>query len=226
MAGGELLMSIITAVYVPEGIAMAADSRLTGKKTTHQGIERFPLSDTYQKLILLKNKNIGISACGDSLVNNKTIADFIRLFEINKIHASDDITVIADKLHIELKEINNLNTEFLVCGYHQDIQRVYEVSGAINTSKNDSADTYGAVWRGETEPLIRLLLGENKAKMDFIHASLKDAIDMAEWFVDLTIKYQRFEDGIATCGGPIDVLFITKDDAKFIKHKIYGGINP
>jgi hypothetical protein len=36
-------------------------------------------------------------------------------------------------------------------------------------------------------------------------------------------KYQRFRNGIATCGGPIDLLVITKDYTKFVKHKI---LNP
>ena len=51
---------------------------------------------------------------------------------------------------------------------------------------------------------------------------LKDAIDLSRFLVDLTINYQRFENNsIATCGGPIDTLVITKDGASFAKHKIY-----
>ena len=50
---------------------------------------------------------------------------------------------------------------------------------------------------------------------------LKDGIDLSEFMVDLTIKYQRFSDGIQTCGGPIDVLVLTKDTAFWYKHKLY-----
>ena len=50
---------------------------------------------------------------------------------------------------------------------------------------------------------------------------LKDGIDLAEFMVDLTIKYQRFSDGIKTCGGDIDVLVMTKDSAFWHKNKLY-----
>jgi len=48
---------------------------------------------------------------------------------------------------------------------------------------------------------------------------LKDAVDLAEFIVELTIKYERFADKIPTCGGPIDILVITKDYTQFYRHK-------
>ena len=58
-------MSIISTVYIPEGIAMAADSRLTGTTRYPDGrIESYTLSDNSQKIFLLKDKNIGISNMG------------------------------------------------------------------------------------------------------------------------------------------------------------------
>jgi hypothetical protein len=51
---------------------------------------------------------------------------------------------------------------------------------------------------------------------------LKDAIDYSEFLVELVIKYQRFEDRVATCGGSIDSLVITKDYARVVKHKIFN----
>lgn len=44
---------------------------------------------------------------------------------------------------------------------------------------------------------------------------------IAEKLEDYT--YTRHGKGIATCGGPIDILVITKDYTKFIRHKI---LNP
>ncbi|HEY5560198.1 MAG TPA: hypothetical protein VIK72_00320 [Clostridiaceae bacterium] len=55
-------MSIITTVYIPEGIAMAADSRLTGYRTYEGGLtDRYTLSDNSQKIVLLKKVSVGIS---------------------------------------------------------------------------------------------------------------------------------------------------------------------
>ena len=50
---------------------------------------------------------------------------------------------------------------------------------------------------------------------------LKDGIDLAEFMVDVTIKYQRFSDCIKTCGGDIDVLVMTKDKAFWHRNKLY-----
>lgn len=51
---------------------------------------------------------------------------------------------------------------------------------------------------------------------------LKEAIDFAEFLVDTTIKYERFCDDIQTCGGDIDILVITKDEAFWKQHKIFN----
>ncbi|MCS4570226.1 hypothetical protein FZ989_06590 [Clostridium perfringens] len=74
-------MSIITTVYIPEGIVI--DSRLTGTTTYPDGTkDRHTLSDNSQKLFLIKkNNSIGISCCGDAKIAGKSVGDFIREFE-------------------------------------------------------------------------------------------------------------------------------------------------
>ena len=52
---------------------------------------------------------------------------------------------------------------------------------------------------------------------------LKDGIDFAEFLIDVTCKVHRFQTGLGTCGGPIDILLLTKDYSKWIRHKV---INP
>jgi hypothetical protein len=52
-------MTIISVVWVPEGIAMTADSRLLGTYTRDNGVvERFTFSDNAQKLLLIRNSII------------------------------------------------------------------------------------------------------------------------------------------------------------------------
>jgi hypothetical protein len=58
---------------------------------------------------------------------------------------------------------------------------------------------------------------------------IQDAIDLAEFLVDLTIKYARFSDGPDTVGGPIEIAAITKHEGfKWIKRKYYydRDLNP
>lgn len=57
----------------------------------------------------------------------------------------------------------------------------------------------------------------------------QDALDLAEFFVDLTVRYTRFMPGPATVGGPIEVAGITKHEGfKWIKRKHYydAELNP
>lgn len=50
----------------------------------------------------------------------------------------------------------------------------------------------------------------------------QDAIDLAEFFVDLTIQFTRFGPGAPTVGGPIEIAAISKHEGfKWIKRKHY-----
>jgi len=222
-------MSIISVVYVPEGIAMAADSRLTGeRKNGNGGVDRFTISDNAQKLFLFEKNKIGISSCGDALINGMTIADFLRVFEIEKIDKDDNINTIANKLcdYLNPTSVSN-STDFFVCGYIGDHAYIYSVNKEKVTLLLEGIN-YGTYWDGENEAIQKLIKKNDELKFPKTPFAwnlmpLKDGIDLAEFIIDLTIKYQRFEDRIATCGGDIDVLVITKDYARFIKHKI---LNP
>ncbi|HYU24003.1 MAG TPA: hypothetical protein VEO74_02285, partial [Thermoanaerobaculia bacterium] len=116
----------------------------------------------------------------------------------------------------------------------------------------------GLTWNGEPEAITRLVLGfgsglvsvlkENfgltdeqiNATMSVIAKSLQapfvvppmpiqDAIDLAEFLVDATIKYKRFDIGHQTVGGPIEVAAITKHEQfKWVRRKHYyqSDLNP
>lgn len=222
-------MSIITVVSVPEGIAMASDSRLTGYKKYDNGmIDRYALTDNSQKLFLLSKAVVGISWCGTAIIDNKTIADFIRIFEISAIEDGDTALQVANKLHEYLKtRYLESDTNFYVAGYKDDEPFIFTVSSKfikrINNNEKEEI-LYRAVWNGEYEAADKLFNGNNsQIQLNLGLMPLKDAIDFSEFIVDVVIKYQRFEDRVATCGGPIDILVITKDYAKFIRHKI---LNP
>ena len=51
---------------------------------------------------------------------------------------------------------------------------------------------------------------------------LQDAIDLADFLVDLTIKFSRFMPGAPTVGGPIEIAAISKHEGfRWIKRKYY-----
>lgn len=217
-------MSIIATVYVSEGIVMAADSRVTGTTTniTNQvtTIDRHTVSDSSQKLFLI-GKKIGLSCCGDAEINGKPITEFVREFDIECCSDFPSVEETAKRLSAFTKiKGNNAFVIYHVSGYDNGVQEVYRV---YNESVKRMNEMYGATWDGEGAILSNLVSGKVPLNLDLNHMYLKDAIEFADFMIDVTCKTQRFSSDVATCGGPIDILLITKDYSKWIRHKI---LNP
>ena len=271
-------MSIMCCVYIPEGIVLAADSRLTRTKTGN--ITEIPATDktpktvlipqtTYtssdntQKVMLIKKSNVGISFCGNAIIDGATVADFIRRFEIEKVLPEHTTEQIANSL---AEYYNGNDTHFFVCGYDDDVPYVFDVfrknvkrSNIADISQQkpsakDAADDgqeepietgvpenikapqedstnnlpqepiviYGATWAGQMTAITKVVNNAPSLNADWGAMPLKEAIDFAEFLIDTTIKYERFCDDIQTCGGDIDILVITKDEAFWKQHKIFN----
>jgi hypothetical protein len=120
--------------------------------------------------------------------------------------------------------------------------------------KNES----GVTWNGQTEAISRLVLGFSPRLATVLEARLgvpqeqvppaidilrqalaaplvmppmpiQDAIDLAEFLVDVTIKFTRFSPGLNVIGGPIEVAAITKHEGfKWVHRKFYytSTLNP
>jgi hypothetical protein len=111
----------------------------------------------------------------------------------------------------------------------------------------------GIVWNGEPEAITRLILGfsprllndllrefqfspEQTQKLQSSLASfaaqvatdampIRDAIDLAEFLAETTIKYSRFSPGATTVDGPVEIAAITKHEGfKWIKRKHYYSV--
>ena len=217
-------MSIIASVYLKEGIIMSADSRITGTTTHKDGVkDRHTLSDNGQKLFLIKNDSVGISSCGAQVIDGKTIADFIRVFEQEEITDSDTVENVAEKLSKYIVGKYQGDLIFHVCGYKDIKKCVYRINNDTLTLVADSQDDCGVIWNGEPKVISNILTGTNAIPIEWDFMQLKDGIDFAEFLIDVTCKIHRFQTGLGTCGGPIDILLLTKGYTKWIRHKI---INP
>lgn len=254
---------------------MAADSRLTRTITKNpieipqsdSGDKRvvipqttFTSSDNTQKVLLIKKANVGISFCGNAIINGMTVADFIRRFEIDKVNAHDTTEQIAQKLSEYYTE---KGTHFFVAGYDSDVPYLFDVlqktirrsniaetpkkgpmqkdvaaggeqddiievgvPGNLKEPSKEESDKpiirYGATWAGQMTAITKVVNNSPPLNACWDSMPLKDAIDFAEFLIDTTIKYERFCDDIQTCGGDIDILVITKDEAFWKQHKIYN----
>jgi 20S proteasome alpha/beta subunit len=215
------------SVYVPEGIVLAADSRMTGNimmktpdgKTQQQGM--FAISDNAQKVFLLNKVRVGIASCGLAILENKTVSDYLRLFEIEEVRPKDNVTDVAKKLQAYAYKYFP-NVHFFVCGYEEEEPFVYDVSKELRRINMDNGRIkYASSWSGEQVAITKLLNSQPPTPVNHDLMPLKDAVDFAEFLIDVTIKLQRFEMKPKTCGGAIDVLVLTKDSAFWHKHKLF-----
>lgn len=117
-------------------------------------------------------------------------------------------------------------------------------------------DETGVTWNGNPEPITRLLFGFSNltpavlesvglaeqvpAIMAALQAQqvaplvqaampIEDAADLAEFLVDVTVRFVRFMPGADTVGGPVEVAAITKHEGfKWLKRKHYYSrdLNP
>jgi len=124
-------------------------------------------------------------------------------------------------------------------------------------TKLRTQDQVGVTWAGDGEALNRLVLGTStmmpaamarlglpaaqigqavttiqqslQAPLVLPAMPLQDAIDLAEFMVDLTIRFSRFIPGPQTVGGPIEIAAISKHEGfRWIKRKYYfnRSLNP
>ena len=109
----------------------------------------------------------------------------------------------------------------------------------------------GVSWGGQPQALQRLIFGVDAQVIDVMEKNMgvpradaesafgvfkaalsaplvisampiQDAIDLAEFFVDVSCKYSRFAPGAQTVGGPIEIAAITKHEGfKWVRRKHY-----
>lgn len=241
----SLANSLITTVYVPEGIVMAADSR----QTLTIGEEVMIIStDNATKIHLLEDQRVGISHCGQSFCNGTLVSSQINKFIEEKLTNSDDVVTVAHKLIEYFKELfDDAVVFFYVAGYKKEnkvsIPYVYfcSIRGNITERKNINSDNtikYGLTWKGEPdilESIINPVTHEdehgNKITIRGVEPiswgtmSLQDAIDFSIYAIQTTIDTMRFQARPKTVGGPIDVLLLTPQEVKWIqKKKLHGEI--
>ena len=229
-------MSLIVTLYVPEGIVIAGDSRLTlSWKTKTNGVEELhsiPASDSNAKIFTIKNK-FGLGSFGTADIKGIPIAGFINQFQEEKVTNATTIDQLPQLLLDFFGEkFDYPATNFYTIGYKIEngisIPHAYlvNIAGKNFNRINVQGENvfYGANWGGEIEILMRILntvkikkandwvaLPDNPIPWNFF--TLQDAIDFALYAVRTTIETIRFQQKVKTVGGPIDILVIKPNEA-------------
>ena len=227
-------MSLITVLFVPEGIVLAGDSRLTLTwKTNVGGIEQtesVAASDSNAKIFAINNL-FGLGTFGSADINGIPISGFITQFTEEKVSENTTIDELPQLLLDFFGVYPNLATHFYTVGYKIElgisIPHVYLINIAAGTFNRINSDgqniVHGANWGGEVEILMRLLQnvkvqnGDNfvdleKTPILWEFFTLQDAIDFSLFAVRTTIETIRFQRKAKTVGGPIDILVIKPNE--------------
>ncbi len=233
-------MSLVVTVYVPSGIVMAADSRMSVMRTedVEEGGEKtrvrqqLVLSDSAYKVVELRKVGVGVSVYDAGIINNEPVESHVYRFEEEALNAGDDVAAVAAKFQQYFRE-NHANTAvgFHVAGYRLEgkastphvlvghTTREPEIRRVNATDKG--AVQYGVVRAGDVLVANRLI--DPKYLPLFAAMPLQDAIDYAIHLIRTTIDTLRFEPRFPSVGGPIDILVVKPDGIEWVQRKELRG---
>jgi hypothetical protein len=244
-------MSLVVAAFVPEGIVLASDSRqsVTFQNQVPNGpslsIETVN-SDAVTKTFLLESHQVGISSFGQDLLGGVPMASHIKKFSEEVLTDEHTVEEIGQHLITFMAGLfPAADTGFHVCGYKLEgktrVPHVYachvgrkEVRRA--NLKPDSTVAYGATWSGQNDVIAGLInpvvIVDREGKQQVVRPTpqivwdampLQDAIDFSIFAIHTTVETIRFQARPKNVGGPIDVLVLTPDQARWIQHKTLHG---
>ena len=198
-----------------------------------------------------KNKfifEVGVQSFGEDLLGGISIASHIKRFMEEDLTTKDNITTIPKKIvGFFSKNFPNADTGFHVAGYKKEKEGeaskpyVYycHVARNIVERKNIKPDNdlnYGATWSGQADIITGLIIpiiektpqGGKKiikpvSPIIWGAMPLQDAIDFSIFAIRTTIDTIRFQARPKNVGGPIDVLVIIPEGAKWIQKKVLKG---
>jgi len=233
-------MSLVVTVYVPSGIVMAADSRMTvlrsedrveGEQKTRVQ-QQIVLSDNAYKVVELRSIGVGVSVYDAGVINNQPVDSHVHRFEEEEITPEDDVISAGDKfLRYFQSNFPNVNVGFHIAGYRpEDRTRVpYVFVGhttrepgvrRVNVSQEGQVQ-YGILRSGDILVVNRLIDQDHLPL--FAAMPLQDAVDYAAHLIRATIETMRFEPRFPSVGGPIDVLVVTPAEMRWVQRKELRG---
>jgi hypothetical protein len=199
-------------------------------------------SDAIMKTFLLEQYQIGISNFGQDLLGGVPIASHIKGFIEEGLTHDDNVETIPRKLIDYFRDrFPDVDVGFHVTGFKKEgkvsVPHVYSCHVSLNkverqNIKPDGTTRYSASWSGQTDILASILVpvtvkdenGKDKlvrspAPIIWDAMALQDAIDFALYAIRTTIDTMRFQARPKNVGGPIDVLVITPEEARWIQRK-------
>lgn len=233
-------MSLVVTVYVPSGIVMAADSRMTVVRSEErqEGEQRtriqqqLVLSDNAYKVVALESIGVGVSLYDAGVINNQPVDSHVHRFEEEAITPEDDVISASEKfLDYFRTNFPRVNVGFHVAGYRQEgrasvpyvfVGHTTREPGVRRVNVNDEGRLQYGILRSGDILVVNRLIDQSHLPL-FAAMPLQDAVDYAIHLIRTTIETLRFEPRFPSVGGPIDVLVVTPQGMRWVQRKELHG---
>ncbi|HVD86856.1 MAG TPA: hypothetical protein VNB59_05555 [Solirubrobacterales bacterium] len=240
-------MTIVASVKVRDGLILGTDSMTT--IFGPQGILK--TFTNARKLFRITGWPAGVMTYGLGNIGARSIEGLVLDFCRRSSPGPGKIEELARALYDFIKESYDQEFDavshgdrpelgFLVAGYSdgEPLPEEFEFLFPEDEAPSEvrPPDVFGASWRGQNTPFIRLYKGFDPriaealrghglddGKIDAVTADLEasvlydgmpvqDAINFATFILETTIAYTTFEVGPASCGRPLQVATILADE--------------
>lgn len=266
-------MSLGIVVKGPEGLVLAADSRVTLEKHQEGQPSILVNFDNATKLLSFSepNTSVGVVTYGQAAIGLRTAHSFIPEFEEKlpiprkRLKIDDFAKRLSDFFMKQWQagmpaDYAGPSMTFVVGGFNkgEPYGRVYliEIPNAPSpTERNPQSGEFGITWGGQREFVDRLLQGYDYRLPELVRnalhlepaqmaelentlqplqmpipvqmLALQDCVNLAIFFIRVTIEAQELSVGVRGVGGGIDVATVTRRDGlQFVQRKKIVGEIP
>ena len=211
-------MTIFTAFYVPDGIVMTADSRLTERLDHEDGrVEEFVLSDNEQKIFLVRNNEVGMVYTAEGMPDGFTMSEFVGNMNKFIIKPNDSILDLTLKIAPYINEIEGMEPSIVIAGFDNGEPCVCLIKDkkveTLNRNKNNEV-VYGAIVGGETDRINQVI---DIKSIDYDSLTIDQTLDLAISLTQDSIEYYNSLPKYSNVGGTIARLTIQGNKTMFVK---------
>ncbi len=233
-------MSLVVTVYVPSGIVMAADSRMTVMRSEDRGEgeektrvqQQLVFSDNAYKVVALGSVGVGVSVYDAGVIDSQPVDSHVRRFEEEAVSADDNVTTVADKF-LRYFETNHpkVAVGFHVAGYliegkasipYVFVGHTVREPHMRRVNESEEGKVQYGITRSGDNMIVNRLIDKQHLPL-FAAMPLQDAVDYAVHLIRTTIETMRFEPRFPSVGGAIDVLAVQPEGMHWVQRKELRG---
>jgi hypothetical protein len=233
-------MSLVVTVYVPSGIVMAADSRMTVHRNedrvegeqTMRVQQQLVLSDNAYKVVESRKAGVGIAIYDAAIIDNQPADSHVHRFEEEDVSEEDDVLTVGEKFVAYFQQrFPSAAVGYHIAGYRREdraqvphvlVGHTVREPGLRRVNADESGNTQYGITRAGDTLIANRLIDANYLPL-FTAMPLQDAVDYAIHLIRSTIDTMRFEPRFPSVGGPIDVLVVTPDGLRWVERKELRG---